>query len=88
MTAPDRPAGKGETRITPFAIYFDGMSWPNPSEHCDEMNWGLRYGNAERVEKHRLGAASVVAAYQALVLRPKRERDRIIRELRKAWSHR
>ena len=60
---------------------FDGMCWVVPGQRLDDVEWALRYGNAESV---RLSAASAIACYRALVNRTSRDRAKIVRQLQDA----
>lgn len=46
----------------------------------DELQWQLRYGDAEEV---RLTAAAAVACYQELILMPQRLRNQYISKIRR-----
>ncbi len=66
----------------PFYHHFDGMCWPRAGSRLDDLEWTLRYGDPEDVVKARMIAASVVAAYKALVLKTAKDRAYVVRELR------
>lgn len=61
--------------------HFDGMCWPAVSENLDEVAW--RANHATPSKSDMLVMASVCAAYQELIRLPARQRDKIIKELRK-----
>lgn len=58
------------------------MTWPFPGKRLAEVEWALRYGEPTRSDL--LVAASVISAYEALVLDPQRKRQMVVRELRRA----
>jgi hypothetical protein len=58
---------------------FEDMVWPAPGVRMDDLEWNLRYAPQEA---DFLLAASVIAAYQALVSLPERKRNKVISELR------
>lgn len=64
-----------------FYRSFDGMCWPAPSERLGEIEWRARYATPTQADL--LMMASVLAAYQELIVMPAKKRDRIIKELRK-----
>lgn len=67
--------------------HFDGMCWPAPSNVLAELAWRLTWVDQEDIAKtDALVAASVISAFQELVRLPERERNKIIRELRKGPS--
>ncbi len=62
--------------------HFDEMSWPLPD---DNLERALRYDEAEDLTREdRLHAASIVAAYKALVNLPAHARSNVVREIRRA----
>jgi hypothetical protein len=62
-------------------IRSEDTTWPVPD---DELEWVMRYGH---VVRHRFSAASVLAAYRALIMLPERTRNRRIRDIRRAmWA--
>src|SRR5687768_4573099 len=63
---------------------FDSMCWPVPGPSLDEIEWRMRWGID--VCSERMVAASVLAAYRALVLSPARKRARVVRQLRAAMQ--
>lgn len=64
-------------------VSFDGMSWPRCGEELHDLEWQLRHGIGS-LRRERAFAASVVAAYRALIEKPRRERDRIVAQIRSA----
>ena len=65
-----------------FFRSFDGMCWPAPSENLAEVEWRARH-HATPSKNDLMVMASVCAAYQELIRLPLRQRDKIIKELRK-----
>ncbi len=61
---------------------FDGMSWPLPENHGLEHR--LRYGNAAPGDL--ICAATIVAAYKALVMATNEKRRKVAAELKRAQS--
>lgn len=69
--------------ITKRTVHWDGMCWPRYLENEDDsVQWRIRY-NSETKED-LLYAASVMAAYSALVGVTEKRRREIISTLRKA----
>jgi hypothetical protein len=66
---------------TRFVMLGNGTVWPNP-EALDDLEWQLRYGHPFRSDL--IVAASVVHAYQALLLRSVRDRNEVVRLMRQA----
>jgi len=67
--------------------HFDEMSWPLPDERADCLENALRYDEAEDLTREdRLLAASIVAAYKALIDLSERERSSVVREIRQAMQ--
>lgn len=73
-----------------MTAFFDGMSWPVTGLDLNNLEWRLRYA-ADGVAlvdtpatRDRLTAASVVAAYRALLLLPRRELNKRVTQLRAA----
>ncbi len=64
-----------------FYRSFDGMCWPAPSEKLGEIEWRARHSTPSKNDL--LVMASVCAAYQELIRLSARQRDKIIKELRK-----
>jgi len=50
------------------------------------LEWRLRYALPAQLVKDRYLAASVVEAYRALIMCPRRKREAVIRQLRRAIS--
>lgn len=71
----------GVKRKSKYYKHFDGMCWPTPSGDVRDLQRRLVYG--EPVRSDLLVANSVISAYAQLISLPRRERDKIIRELRK-----
>jgi hypothetical protein len=70
-----------------FVARDGGDTWPTPMYGKDDeggLEWRLRYANAEQLVKDRFCAASVVAAYGALIMLPEKRRREVIRDLRAA----
>lgn len=64
--------------------HFDGMCWPAPCERLSDCAWSLAHAVAfEEMRSQLLVAASVITAYQELIRLPERQRNAIVRELRK-----
>jgi hypothetical protein len=59
-----------------------GGVWPLPDEGMDGLEWRLRYQSRPISDSDLMAAASVVAAYRALVRAPRVRRDHVVRELR------
>jgi len=57
-------------------LFFDNMTWPIP----DDIEWTLRYGKP--TQEDIMFSASIVSAYRGLVMKNKKERDRVIRVLK------
>lgn len=67
----------------------DGTTWPRPEGpggDMDSVEWVMRYGDPERVREYRFLAASFCAAFSDLVAMPRRRREQVIADLRKAAS--
>lgn len=60
---------------------FSGQAWPVPGDRCTDLQWQLRYGTLTKQDL--LLAASYLAAFEQLVALPQRERNDVVRELRK-----
>ena len=66
-------------------VHFDEMTWPRALEDDnDSVQWRLRYANPNREDI--IYAASVMAAYSALIYKPARARNKIIAQLKKVES--
>lgn len=63
----------------------EGRAWPIPGEALNEIEWQMRHGDPMLV---CLGAASVIAAYRAILEMPERCRRETIREIRKLTKER
>lgn len=61
----------------------DGTTWPIPGDELREVEWQLRYRSTPVEAITRLSAASIVAAYSALIVATRRQRDRIVRDIRR-----
>jgi hypothetical protein len=68
----------------------DGTNWPLPDVDDGEggLEWKLRYGNPETRETIRFQVASIVGAYTALIYKPARRRNDVVRCLRDAAEKR
>lgn len=64
-----------------FYRTFDGMCWPAPSKNLAEVEWRARHATPSKNDL--MFMASVCDAYQELIRLPSRQRDKIIKELRK-----
>lgn len=76
------------TRIGKYCVHLDdGTSWPRLGT---DLEWRARYspeagrGESSETTSLCLSLASVVAAFEALVWKPERRRNEIIRALREA----
>lgn len=67
---------------SPFR-HFNGMRWPAPCDRLGDLEWRLRHFPDSITGSDRMVAASVIQAYQYLIGLPVRDRDAVIRELRK-----
>lgn len=67
---------------------FDGMAWPNPYRPGFlDLEDTLRYAPASSLTPEvRTSAASIVAAYRALVQGTRTKRECVVRELRRGGS--
>ena len=75
------------TNDSPYR-HFDRQCWPVPCEALEHLQWNLRYCEANSLSvTDRLVAASVVAAYTSLIMKPSVRRNAIIHELRKGPGH-
>ena len=61
--------------------HFNGMCWPCPGEHMNELEYKLRYGTPTKSDL--LSAAGVLSAYGQMVRDPVSKRQKVIAELRK-----
>lgn len=64
-------------------------TWPAIDQSLSELEWRLRYGDAQldpqsQAAKDRMAAASVLAAYRELVTMTEANRRPVIRALRRA----
>lgn len=64
--------------------WFDGMTWPLPSDRLGEAEGNLRRGEATRADI--LLSASAIRAYRQMIADPKRKRDAVVRRLREAMQ--
>lgn len=63
-------------------LHFGEMAWPAPDAAMSQLEWNLRYGSV--TENDKLAAASVIAAYSALIMRKsQKQRNSICSEIRK-----
>ncbi len=79
-------AGQVEQGVRPCAYRdFEGMTWPVPGERLDELERAMRFAERGFVfsMSERVVIASFLSAYRELVALPARERDAMVRELRK-----
>lgn len=68
-----------------YAHFDDGTGWPLPEpdrHHSDSVQWRLRYGQPRKSDL--LVAAGVMAAYEALLAKPDRQRREIVSAIRRA----
>lgn len=64
-------------------LNFDGMTWPLPVPDGESsVQWKLRNQPGLLTPKDAIFAASVMAAYAALVFKTTKERDKIVKNLR------
>jgi hypothetical protein len=72
------------TKRSPFRAYLeDGTMWPRVGgEDIEELQWRLRYGDVDRVDK--IIAADIIRAYRSLVYKTQRRRNEIASGLRAA----
>ena len=69
-------------------VHFDDMAWPLPEDGEEpSLNLRLRYGTSIVMED-RLCAATVLSAYESLILAPRKKREHVIREIRRAMAGR
>jgi hypothetical protein len=61
---------------------FDDMCWPIPSNELDGLEWRLRYSSPTKSDL--LVAASVISAYRDLVGKPRRLREKVVKNIRRA----
>lgn len=73
-------AGHYHVRMT------DGTTWALDGEDDKSFNWILRYGREEDIIKARLTIASIVDSYMALLGKPEKRRNEIVRALREAMD--
>ncbi len=64
-----------------WVVLPEGRTFPDPADP-NEVQWRLRYGQPTREDL--MHAASVMAAYSALVHMPRGVRDGVVRDLRAA----
>jgi hypothetical protein len=57
--------------------------WPVDSEEIT-VQWSLRYGNPSKSELLR--AAEILSAYKSLIFSTQKRRNRVCKELRKAFK--
>lgn len=70
--------------MTKYYRTFDGMCWPVPGEALEESAWRAIHASPDKTDL--LVMSSVVAAYAELIRLPQKQRNEIIRELRKGVS--
>lgn len=63
--------------VGPTHIRFDQMTWPKP---LPDLEWVLRYGTPTKTEL--LNAASILAAYKALLFKSQKDRNHICKVLK------
>lgn len=68
--------------IATATAHWDGTSWPRAGDPASELSWRLRY--AEPTRGDILSAAGIVSAYRDLIWKTGRQREDIVRQLRKA----
>jgi len=67
-------------KVTKRSVHFDEMTWPRALEDDnDSVQWRLRYGIPTKEDL--LFAASVMAAYTALVYKKQKDRNAICKVL-------
>ena len=64
----------------------DGTCWAVDRDDTEEhsLEWVLRYGTPERIVEARMTLASILGSYKALINKPQRRRNGIVRDLRAA----
>jgi hypothetical protein len=64
----------------------DGTSWAVDREDANgsSLEWYLRYGTREELYARRLDIASVLGSFKALLYRPQKRCNQVMRELRDA----
>ena len=63
--------------------HFDGMCWPAPGGDLNDLASAAVHGTGPLTGSQRYVMTSVISAYAELIRLPARQRDKIIRELRK-----
>ncbi len=66
----------------------DGTAWSfdRYDEEYGSLNWLLRYGSDADVLRERLTIASILSSYQALLDKPRKRRNEIMRAIRAAQN--
>lgn len=68
-------------------LHFGEMAWPAPDAAMSQLEWTFRYGNPTVNDK--MAAASVIAAYSALIMRKsQKQRNAICSEIRRGSASR
>jgi hypothetical protein len=63
----------------------DGTGWAVDREVAGvSLEWILRYGSRDDVWEHRMAIASIVSSYMALLHKPQKRRNQVVRELQNA----
>lgn len=65
----------------------DGTTWAVDREtdgHGTSLEWMLRYGSTAEREAQRMSVASVLASFKALLYRPQKRCNQVMRDLRNA----
>jgi hypothetical protein len=75
---------KSEVRVTPVSVHFDQMSWPLPRGEHGGLAWRMRYARSTVTESELLAAADIMNAYQALIFKSQKDRNRICKVLQDA----
>jgi len=73
---------KRKTMSSKLYTHFDGMCWPVPGERMSAIEWTLRYGTDYDKTETALSAASIVAAYKALLEKTQKDRNKIVQQIK------
>ena len=58
----------------------DGTIWPTANDH--HLEWRVRYGSVESLEKDRYTIASYIAAYKEMIRKTNVRRNEICKQLK------
>ncbi len=67
-------------KVYPKVIRLDGFTFPRIGSH---LNWKLRYARDQITESDMLEAASIISAYDSLVVKTQKSRNAICKVLLK-----